>query len=59
MKFKVRVTEHERGWGQRYEDEIFDDYEKAHERMKSVNDRNTEQKVPDIYWTAGMPHPIE
>ncbi len=50
--FKVRETEHERGWGQRDDIVEFDSYEEAVEYIEKINSQNNKEIVPDCYFTA-------
>lgn len=50
--FKVRETEHERGWGQRDDIIEFDSYQEAVEFIEDVNSQNNQKVIPDCYLTA-------
>jgi len=54
MKFKYRiwVTERERGWGESCWTEDFDTPEEAQERINKINERNKPGPVPDYYIQA-------
>lgn len=52
MKYRIKLVESERGWGQEYWNEDFDTRAEAQERIRSVNAENTEEKVPDYYVAA-------
>lgn len=52
VKFRVKMMESERGWGQDYWNEDYDTREEAEARMKSVNARNTAPVAPDYYVQA-------
>ncbi len=59
-KYRVRLTEHERGWGRRdagYED--FDSHEKAEKFQQNFNADNTANIVPDWYMVAEDPKLVE
>jgi hypothetical protein len=51
-KYKVTVIESERGWGQSYETEYYLTEADAHNRVKSINDKNTATHAPDFYVKA-------
>lgn len=52
FKFKIRITEHERGWGQRSEFQEFDTYEEAVGAISQINSKNTASVAPNWYETA-------
>jgi hypothetical protein len=52
VKYRVTVVESERGWGQKYEHEDFDSYEKAAEYRDKINSYNTAASAPDWYMAA-------
>lgn len=53
VKYRVHVTERERGWGQSFEHYDFDTREKAEAFIKEVNSKlGTEKVVPDYYEVA-------
>lgn len=59
MKLKevhiVTVVESERGWGQKVDQvALYDNRAEAEAHVKSVNEQNTEEVAPDIYWRASM-----
>jgi hypothetical protein len=56
-KFKVRIIESERGWGQDYWYEYFDTLEEAQARYEQVNKNDTlgHVTVPDYYIFATKP----
>ena len=51
-KYRIRVMESERGWGQDYWNEDFDTPEEAKARIKEINSRNTATTAPDWYMRA-------
>jgi hypothetical protein len=61
MRYRVHITEFERGWGQRPDGfKEFDNYETAYQYMEKVNKANSgEGPAPDIYWRASIPQPIK
>jgi hypothetical protein len=61
MKYKVNITEFERGWGHRPDGyQEFDDYETAYQYMEKVNKENSGTgRAPDIFWRASMPQPVK
>lgn len=52
MKYRIKLVESERGWGQEYWNEDFNTRAEAQERIRSVNAENTEEKAPDYYVAA-------
>lgn len=52
MKYRIRLVESERGWGQKYWHEYFDTEQEARNRITSVNSHNTEEVAPDWYIAA-------
>lgn len=50
--FRVTVTEHERGWGQRSETEDYATAEAAQARIVQINSANTAWTAPDHYFQA-------
>lgn len=52
MKYRIRLVESERGWGQEYWTEDFDSRAQAQERIRSVNAKNTAKVAPDYYVAA-------
>lgn len=52
VKFRVKMMESERGWGQHYWDEDFDTREEAESRMNHVNSLNKSVFPPDYYMQA-------
>lgn len=52
VKYRVTVVESERGWGQRYEYEDFDTYERAVTYRDKLNSYNIAQSAPDWYVAA-------
>lgn len=52
MKYRIRLVESERGWGQEYWTEDFDTRAEAQERIRSVNAQNTAKVAPDFYIAA-------
>lgn len=55
MPFRVTVVESERGWGQRYEYEYFNEIQHADDYVRSVNKHNVEMTAPDWYMQAEEP----
>lgn len=55
MPFRVTVIESERGWGQRFEYEYFNDIQHADDYVREFNKDNTEVVVPDWYMVAQQP----
>lgn len=55
-KFQVTTVESERGWGRRYEDELFDTFEEAAAYRDRINSFNKPlgpgESVPDWYMYA-------
>jgi len=54
MKYRVRMMESERGWGQSYFDVDFDTFEAAEAYLAEVNQHNADQwarerRTPDYY----------
>jgi len=59
-KYRVDITEYERGWGQRPDGHIlFDSKKEAEDYIKEHNAQNNKARVPDIYWVAGRPYLVE
>lgn len=59
MPFCVPIIESERGWGQKVDDRYyFRDGDKAFEFRSEFNSKNTEEKVPDVYWYAEEPYHV-
>jgi len=60
MRAKVIIIESERGWGQKI-DEVkeFDSMDEAWKFVKEHNAENKLAHVPDVYWVAQDPKPIE
>lgn len=52
MKYRIRLVESERGWGQEYWTEDFNTRAEAQERIRSVNAKNTAKVAPDFYIAA-------
>jgi hypothetical protein len=52
MKYKIKVTESERGWGMDFWEEFFDTKEAAQERINEINSQNTSYEAPDYYMQA-------
>lgn len=52
VKYRVKMMESERGWGQDYWNEDFDTREEAEARVKSVNAKNKSPVAPDYYIQA-------
>lgn len=52
IKYRVNLTESERGWGQKYDSVLFDTYDEAATYRDSVNAQNVETTVPDWYVIA-------
>lgn len=52
VKYRVKMMESERGWGQDYWDEDFDTRQEAEARMREVNARNKSHVAPDYYMQA-------
>ena len=52
VKYRVKLVESERGWGQEEWTEDYDSYEEAKERIRSVNAENTASTAPDWYMVA-------
>jgi hypothetical protein len=57
MKYRIRVVESERGWGQDHWSEDYDTYEEAAKRIKDINAQNTASgcfspSAPDWYMQA-------
>lgn len=52
MKYRIKLVESERGWGQEYWTEDYDTRDEAQERIRSVNAENVAQKAPDWYVAA-------
>ena len=52
MKYRIKLVESERGWGQEEWTEDYDTYEEAKERIRSVNAKNTAPAAPDWYMVA-------
>jgi hypothetical protein len=52
MKYRIRVVESERGWGQDRWTEDFDTFEEAKKRIKDINSKNTSVAAPDWYIQA-------
>ena len=51
--WKVTVTEHERGWGQKVDEEVVYTVEKeAEEYADEINNKNKSSSAPDLYYTA-------
>ncbi len=49
MKYKVRMMESERGWGQKHWNEYFDTPEAAAKYWKEMDDQNEPGPAPDYY----------
>ena len=59
-KYRVDVTEHERGWGSRVDSQRdFDSLDSAEGWVKQFNSKNTESVVPDWYMVAGKPYLVD
>lgn len=52
VKFRLRMMESERGWGQKYWHEDYDTRAEAEARKHAVNVRNTSLTAPDYYVQA-------
>ena len=52
MKYRIKLVESERGWGQKYWNEDFATRAEAQERIRSVNAENTAETAPDYYVAA-------
>lgn len=52
MKYRIKLVESERGWGQEYWTEDYDTYVAAQRRIEEVNSKNTEKFAPDWYIAA-------
>lgn len=52
IKYRIRLVESERGWGQEYWNEDYDTREDAQHRIKEVNAKNTALTAPDYYISA-------
>lgn len=52
VKFRIKCTSSERGWGRDYWTEDFNTFEEAKARIKHYNDQNTEEMAPDYYEQA-------
>ena len=52
VKYRVKLVESERGWGQEEWTEDYDSYEEAKERIRSVNAKNITPTAPDWYMVA-------
>lgn len=51
-KYKITVVESERGWGQTYETMYFKTENDARQMITSINELNTDPKVPNWYRSA-------
>lgn len=59
-KYRVTLTEHERGWGSRpFHDEDHDTKEAAEAYRDKINGENTAKVVPDEYTTASDPYFVD
>ena len=52
VKYRVKMMESERGWGQDYWDEDFDTLQEAEAHMKYINSSNISKVAPDYYVQA-------
>lgn len=52
VKFRVKMMESERGWGQDYWHEDYETRAEAEARMKSVNAKNISPTAPEYYVQA-------
>lgn len=52
MKYRIRLMESERGWGQEFWNEYYDTEQEARERIRIVNAKNTAEVAPDWYIAA-------
>lgn len=52
VKYRVRMMESERGWGQKYWHEDFDTKTEAEAYKFKVNSKNVERVAPDYYIQA-------
>jgi hypothetical protein len=52
VKYRVKMMESERGWGQDYWDVDFDTRAEAEAYMHKINSQNTELRAPDYYMQA-------
>lgn len=52
VKYRIKMMESERGWGQDYWDEDYDTRAEAEARMREVNSWNTSKIAPDYYMQA-------
>lgn len=52
FKFKVRITDYERGWGPSFDSCSFDTYEEAVKFIEKINSKNTAREAPDFYSVA-------
>ncbi len=52
MKYRIKLVESERGWGQEYWTEDYETRAEAQERIRSVNAENTAEHAPDWYVAA-------
>jgi hypothetical protein len=52
LKYRIEVTESERGWGQDRWTEDFDSFAEAKARIESINAENTAEVAPDWYMVA-------
>lgn len=56
VKYRVYITEYERGWGNRPDGfHDFDDKQSAVDFQSKHNAQNTAIYAPDIYWSASDP----
>ncbi len=51
-KYRLKIIESERGWGQRIEYHFSDDIEELKNLRKEINSKNTESSAPDWYCIA-------
>ncbi len=59
-KYRVDVTEHERGWGDRPDFYIdFDDFYLAEDWAKKFNYKNTAAETSRWYQKAGQPYLVD
>lgn len=57
MKWRVKVIESERGWGQKVDSiKEFDSYEEAKAFQAEFNSHNNKTVVPDWYMYADTPY---
>lgn len=59
VKWKVKFTEYERGWGQRVEYEYYDSKESAKQAVEHCNSMNTATHAPDWYMIAEYIGPVD